>query len=216
MIRFPKKIKIGGYTIPIKMVDEFKEEPELLGLFNQNRVTITLKQYNTKTEKRASQAICENLIHESIHAIDMIYNQTSLEEVTVYKLSKMLYDVLVHNDLKLNCDEFPKYIDVAGSIILIKYPYVFEDTVEDFLYRFDEESQELRLAKEYDNISMSKQKTKSLLIKGIISSLLITNFFDDEEFEDSQLGSISEGVYQFLKDNNINELARRCYDERIM
>lgn len=85
-MKIPNKLKIGGHTVEVKLVDNI--EGGNLGLWDPKENLIVLD----KTQP-ASQ-IEVTLIHEVLHAVNILTDHEKLEY-----LSQALYQVIVDNKL---------------------------------------------------------------------------------------------------------------------
>jgi len=95
-MKIPDKIKVAGQVYKVVWDDEFLSNEGFIGFACHNRLTIFLcKIY--RGEKLAKSIIEENLLHEILHTVDVNYNNHSLDEKTVDRLSEGLYQVLKDN-----------------------------------------------------------------------------------------------------------------------
>ena len=95
-MKIPDKLKVAGQVYKVIWDDELLSNEGLIGLACHNRLTIFLcKKFHG--EKLAKTIIEENLLHEIIHTVDVTYNNHSLDEKTVDRLSEGLYQVLKDN-----------------------------------------------------------------------------------------------------------------------
>ena len=95
-MKIPKRIKVAGHTYKVVWDDKLLSNEGFMGLACHNQLIIYLcKKY--RGEKIVKSIIEENLIHEIIHTVDVNYNNHSLDEKTVDRLSEGLYQVLKDN-----------------------------------------------------------------------------------------------------------------------
>ena len=95
-MKIPNKIKVAGKVYKVVWDDEFLSNQSYMGLACHRELTIYLcKKY--RGDKLAKSVIEETLLHEIIHAVDINYNNHSLNEDTVDRLSEGLYQVLKDN-----------------------------------------------------------------------------------------------------------------------
>ena len=98
-MKIPDKIKVAGHTYKVVWDDGKLSNEGFAGLACHNELIIYLcKIY--RGEKLAKSIIEEIVLHEIIHTIDVNYNNHSLDEKTVDRLSEGLYQVL-HDNFKL-------------------------------------------------------------------------------------------------------------------
>ena len=95
-MKIPDKIKVAGHYYKIKWDDEYLSNEGIIGFAWHNRLIIFLCKI-FRGEKLTKSIIEENLLHEIIHAVDVNYNNHSLDEKTVDRLSEGLYQVLKDN-----------------------------------------------------------------------------------------------------------------------
>ena len=97
-MKIPKKIKVGGLEYKVLQGYAFKET-ELMGQVSHSQTEIRLNNIDPYGVQYPNQKKEECFVHEIIHAIDSVYNNNSLEEKTVDRLSQGLYQVLKDNKL---------------------------------------------------------------------------------------------------------------------
>jgi len=95
-MKIPEKIKVAGHNYKVEWDNKGLSREGLFGQANFTSTKIRLcKIYNE--EKRAKTEIERTLIHEIVHVVDRHYNNCSLSEKTVARLSEGLYQVLKDN-----------------------------------------------------------------------------------------------------------------------
>ena len=95
-MKIPDKVKVGGKDYKIVWNDELLTNEGFNGLACHRELIIYLcKIY--RGDKLAKSNIEEVFLHEIIHAVDTVYNNHSLDEDTVDRLSQGLYQVLKDN-----------------------------------------------------------------------------------------------------------------------
>ena len=95
-MKLPKKIKIGGFTYKIVVLDNLVRvtgSEEADGLITPNRSIIHI------VKKESEQFMGQAFLHEVMHGIDMAYNGDVLDEPTIERISQGLYQVLKDNKL---------------------------------------------------------------------------------------------------------------------
>ena len=95
-MKIPDKIRVAGHTYKIVWDDKYLTNEGYVGLSVHNKLLIYLcKKY--RGEKLSKSIIEETFLHEILHTIDANYNNHSLNEETVDRLSEGLYQVLKDN-----------------------------------------------------------------------------------------------------------------------
>ena len=97
-MKISKKLKVGGTTY--KVLDNYTfKESDLMGQTVHTQNEIRLGALDPNGKKYDYQKKEECFIHEALHAIDCVYNNSELEEKQVSRLSQGLYQVLKDNKL---------------------------------------------------------------------------------------------------------------------
>ena len=95
-MKIPDKIKVAGHEYKIIWDDKYLTNEGYVGLSIHNQLLIYMcKRYRGK--KLSKTVIEETLLHEILHCVDTMYNNHSLGEETVDRLSEGLYQVLRDN-----------------------------------------------------------------------------------------------------------------------
>jgi len=95
-VKIPKEIKVAGHEYKVTFKDKWLSKKGIVGRFDNDLKKIFLCKYY-KTVKRAKSEIELTFLHEIIHAVDRHYNNNSLSEKAVDRLSNGLYQVLKDN-----------------------------------------------------------------------------------------------------------------------
>ena len=95
-MKIPDKLKVAGHVYDIVFDDERLSNEDCIGLVNHNGLRIYLAK-NHRGVKLGKSVSEENLLHEILHTIDVCYNNHSLDEKTIDRLSEGLYQVLKDN-----------------------------------------------------------------------------------------------------------------------
>lgn len=96
-MKIPNKIKVAGHYYKVKWDDKRLSEEGLVGESSHNLNIIYLCKYYRSKKARAESEIEETLIHEIVHTVDVLYNNHSLNEKEVNRLSIGLHQVLTDN-----------------------------------------------------------------------------------------------------------------------
>ena len=95
-MKIPDKVKVAGQVYKVVWDDEFLSNQSYMGLACHRDLIIYLcKIY--RGDKLAKSIIEESCLHEILHTVDCVYNNHSLDEDTVDRLSEGLYQVLKDN-----------------------------------------------------------------------------------------------------------------------
>lgn len=104
-MKIPKKIKVGGHWWVIKYPYLFKERQDVFGLCEDAPKEISITELDSNGNKRADSSIFVTFLHEVLHALDFLNNQSifksdSFEETErrVDNLAEGIYQVLVDNN----------------------------------------------------------------------------------------------------------------------
>jgi len=98
-MKIPKKVKISGLTYDVKMPYNFTDNAEFWGLCCHQEQEIRISTKTTASIERKKESIDETFLHELLHAIDRIYNNASLTEEQVTRLSFGLHQVFKDNKI---------------------------------------------------------------------------------------------------------------------
>lgn len=96
-MKIPKKIRIAGHDYKVIWDDEGLSEERLIGNYNNDFKEIRLCRYYKSKRSRAQSEIEETFFHEIMHGIDRHYNNDSLNEKVIGRLSNGLFQVLSDN-----------------------------------------------------------------------------------------------------------------------
>ena len=94
----PKKVKIGGVTYDVIKDYTFTERSDIVGQADHSTLQIKLAKLDGN-EPIAQSRLEEVFIHETLHAIDAVYNASKLVEEDVMRLSNGLYQVFKDNKI---------------------------------------------------------------------------------------------------------------------
>jgi len=97
-MRIPKIVRISGHNYKVIWDDERLSKEELLGDINNDFKEIALcKYYKGSKRARAKSDIEQALIHEIMHSINRHFNNDSLSEKVIDRLTNGWYQVLSDN-----------------------------------------------------------------------------------------------------------------------
>ena len=96
-MKIPKKVRIAGHNYKILWDDKGLSKKRLIGNMNNDFKEIRLCKYYKSSRARAKSEIEETFIHEIMHGIDKYYNNNSLSEKALDRLSTGLYQVISDN-----------------------------------------------------------------------------------------------------------------------
>ena len=95
-MKIPDKIKVAGHYYKVKWNDKWLTDNGYVGYSFHNKLLIFLCKI-FRGDKLSKSIIEETLLHEIVHCVDANYNNHSLSEETVNRLSEGLYQVLRDN-----------------------------------------------------------------------------------------------------------------------
>jgi len=96
-MKIPKKIKVAGHYYKIKWDDKGLAKKGLVGQGNNDFKEIHLCKHYKSKRARAKSEIEETFMHEILHTVDRHYNNDSLPERVIERLSQGLYQVFKDN-----------------------------------------------------------------------------------------------------------------------
>jgi len=96
-MKIPDKVKIAGHYYKVIWDDKGLIKKHLIGQSSNDFKEIRLCKHYKSKRSRARSEIEETFLHEIIHTVDRHYNNDSLSEKTVDRLSQGLYQVLKDN-----------------------------------------------------------------------------------------------------------------------
>ena len=95
-MKIPDKIKVAGHWYKVEWNDEWLNDNGYVGYSFHNKLLIFLCKI-FRGDKLSKSIIEETLLHEIVHCVDTNYNNHSLSEEAVNRLSEGLYQVLKDN-----------------------------------------------------------------------------------------------------------------------
>ena len=96
-MKIPRKIKVAGHCYKVIWDDKGLIKRHLIGDISNDFKEIRLCRHYKSKRARAKTEIEETFMHEILHAVDKNYNNDSLSEKAVQRLSNGLYQVLKDN-----------------------------------------------------------------------------------------------------------------------
>ena len=96
-MKIPNKIRIAGHDYKVKWDDKNLPKEDSIGDIDNDFKEIRLCKHYKSKRARAQSEIERCLFHEILHGIDCHYNNDSLSEKAVDRLSNGLYQVLSDN-----------------------------------------------------------------------------------------------------------------------
>jgi len=94
-----KEVKVGGFVYKVDFPYVFKERGDLGGQANLTGLTIRVCGKDAGGEPYAKERLGEITLHEILHCIDAVYNNSSLDDRQITCLANGLYQVFKDNDL---------------------------------------------------------------------------------------------------------------------
>lgn len=98
-MRIPKTLKVGGHLYAVKARHQFTETRSFCGQVDHEEHEIRVAAQAQSGKPRPRSSVEETFIHETLHCIDHVYNNHSLPEKVIDRLSQGLYAVLTDNRL---------------------------------------------------------------------------------------------------------------------
>jgi hypothetical protein len=92
-----KQLKIGGHIYKVLCPYVFKESNNLRGQCDSDLNELRLKDTDSGGNLLAESSLEASFVHEIIHAIDVVYNNDSLNDDVVERLAQGLLQVLKDN-----------------------------------------------------------------------------------------------------------------------
>ena len=92
--RLPKSVALGGHTYKVIYPYTFKENNDLCGQVDHQSLEIRVAAVKQNGAPRPPSKIHETFLHELLHAVDCIYNNSQLDEATISRLSEGLWQGL--------------------------------------------------------------------------------------------------------------------------
>lgn len=98
-MKIPKSIKVGGMTYQVKQNHKFLENSDLMGQAVHCENIIRLSGKTQSNTNYAKDKMDSCFIHEVLHAIDNVYNNSNLDEPTIERFSQGIYQVFTDNKI---------------------------------------------------------------------------------------------------------------------
>ena len=96
-MKIPDKVRIAGHDYKVRWDDKGLVKESLIGDISNDFKEIRLCRYYKDERARAQSELEETFLHEILHGIDRHYNNDSLDEKEIGRLSNGLYQVLSDN-----------------------------------------------------------------------------------------------------------------------
>jgi len=212
-LKIPEKIRISGFDFTIEQND-----PNLTiharhcaGLVYHDSCSIKISPDLSQEHKE------ESLLHEMIHAIlrerfHFFKKDWLDEEDFVRPISLLLYDVFVNNDIGIVANKMPSSICILGykyDINLSSHPVFHNGSRVYFVVDYN------KCIISIESDDMNHQAVHKIILDSIIE-ILHTRLgnFDIPSISDGTtsdfIGILSRGLYQIMKDNNLDFYRGRC------
>lgn len=201
--KIPKKIRVGGIDYTITLKNKFLDDDEHWGICKNDLAEIVLVTDNNG-EKIAGCTLLSNLFHEICHAIDRVYCGQTMSEANIEKISTFWFQVLSDNYFFIKKPDFPDKIRIFGMGYNVITNYKFDCVNSKPDVGLMVATLEIRCSED----DVCKEVLKRDLITCITKHLVDNGLFSDEEKEEFKIESFCSGLYQVLKDTNLNNLIR--------
>lgn len=96
MIKFPKKLKIGGHEYEVLYPYKFTERTDLFGQADHALKQIKVTDTDGGGAERPVSGVCETFLHEILHCADD-QSKAGLEERQIGCMAEALYQIFVDN-----------------------------------------------------------------------------------------------------------------------
>jgi len=196
-------IKVGGIEYKVVFPYETETNEDVLGLHVPHvaelRVVDKIYGQSLKWCK-----IHETLLHELFHALEDVYCTENILHTSVTKLSTGLYQVLRDNEFNIQkFKDFPRKAKIAGHVYDVVPDCEFEDEVENPY--FDVKNQTTKLF--FSDMKASPSFKASCFCSAVFYALCSVYMGEDEdEVLRNNIKNLGRGIYQVLKDNDIEEI----------
>lgn len=213
-VKMPRKVKVGGMVYDVVFPYVFSEDIKIAALHESRQNTIKVSKL-WMGKQRAVSKIHESFLHEIFHAVDVVYCGDVLDHDCIYLLASGLYQVLVDNKLNLGVERrMPKKVKIGGFYYNIDFPFCSQD-MEGVNHISQHEWLEVKLSGYNLDYDFDWRFTKQGLLQAVMNCLCVCHHMNPEEIgEEDSNGSIknvtclSNGLYQVIVDNKIEELFR--------
>ena len=104
-MKLPETLKIGGRVYRIVFPYLFQDNANVVyGLHDPGMLSIRISEIDESGNKRSDFSILQTFLHETLHAVDYVYNQgwltrTDNGERTIDQLAEGLLQVLRENEI---------------------------------------------------------------------------------------------------------------------
>jgi hypothetical protein len=204
----PTSIKIAGVNHEVEYCKNFSVGSSSVGFYivAQRKIKILTE---SRGEKRSIQRIQETLLHEILHGVDALYCGGDIVEGKdiIERLSAGWYTFLSNTDLKLTTLELPKRLKINSGNFEILCPYTFSDEVKSPNSVIDYEAGLIYLEDSDSEGIFNPSYLKSELLCGINYILMKEYGIDDEHLTEVEQ-PFTNGLYQVLVENNLNNIFR--------
>lgn len=96
-IHIPKTLKVGGFEYGLDRGYGFRERTDIRGQADHDSLDIRIAESDAGGVTYDRAVIEELFVHEVLHCVNYVYNNSALDEETVARLSFGLHQVLVDN-----------------------------------------------------------------------------------------------------------------------
>lgn len=205
-LKIPSKLIIGGIEYQIEITSKVKDDNMQNWGFHHISGAKILLLDTYDSEKFAPCTFLHTFLHELIHAIDAIYIGNLFSEDYVNKFEDLWFTLLADNNLYIGEDKFPESIRILGRDYKVIKDYEFEEHIKDSpSVALTTDDLEIKIAgKEHaSNHEILKCNLLEVLMKHICNP-----FFTEDEFKKINFHAFCSGLYQILKNSNLNKIIR--------
>jgi hypothetical protein len=208
-IVLPESLHVAGLDYKVFFPHEFADSIEVLGLHSGLGTWIRIG--DTKVGSRGSkdnQVVLEIFLHEMLHAVDFCYCGDVLNEGEIEIFTRALYQILADNKLNLKSNGLPETVRICGATFTVTDAYKYEE-IGEVSSHVNFEAYQIFVGKEMNGVKLSDQFIKLTFMYTLIQSMLY-KYMSDKDLENLRdklkTRSLASGLYQVIKDNNIEEL----------
>jgi len=204
-VQLPKKLKVGGLIYDV-ILEKFSNDSKLDGFHSNPDLKIKIN----NLDMFDPHYLMEVFVHETVHAIDNVYNSCDLEENTIILIAKALYWFILNNKFSVNDSKIPTKLLVGTVVYKIEYPCDFRNySIESPSFTFLPSELILKISRYSQDIKYHIDKINILILEAFLLMLNSEyNLKDHKDFEELNKRTFAHGIHQVLKDNNLEKVIR--------
>lgn len=210
----PKTVKVGAFSYKILFPYSFDEDSNFLGLHQCDDLIIKLGIGSPSHQSciLPPQKVHEAFLHEVFHAIDYFYSGNMMEEKEIDLLAITWHSILQMNNLSIhkNVERMPKKIKVINISYDVEL-HKFADVEARSQSSNNTCKMQLPVQGRADDVQHPLVKKCNLvtLINFVIVNTFDLRFLKEDQGVEDLFCSFSNGIFQVLRDNNIEGMINR-------